>query len=84
MPPHQLHPDSAGLPAPPVSAAGTEPRPHWARALPAPLPVQCPPLRLSDGPAALRSLTGRAAFILWDCRVRSPRCLPTGGAHVRV
>lgn len=59
MPPHQLHPDSAGLPAPPVSAAGTKPRPHWARALPAPLTVQCPPLRLSDGPAALRSRAAR-------------------------
>lgn len=59
MPPHQLHPDSAGLPGPPVSAAGTKPRPHWARVLPAPLPVQCPPLRLSDGPAALCSRAAR-------------------------
>lgn len=93
MPPHQLHPDSAGLPAPPVSAAGTKPRPHWARALPAPRHGLCPQPRVlaslpcpsSARPSGSRTGQLRSAHGPRGIHpVGPPRPLPTGGAHVRV
>lgn len=47
-------------------------------------PARPVPAPQALGRASCAPLTGRAAFILWDRRVRAPRCLPTGGAHVRV
>lgn len=92
MPPHQLHPDSAGLPAPPVSAAGTEPRPHWARALPAPRHGLCPQPRVlaslpcpsSARPSGSRTGQLRSAHGPRGIHpVGPPRPLPTLPPHWR-
>lgn len=92
MPPHQLHPDSSGLPAPPVSAAGTEPRPHWARALPAPRHGLCPQPRVlaslpcpsSARPSGSRTGQLRSAHGPRGIHpVGPPRPLPTLPPHWR-